>query len=94
MSNMAYLFKEMNDAARDRAERKHLLLLHGYHELTFSYLTVPHGKFNHHLAKSANLMLIPHIATPERAKEEGPTDSPDPEALENLRRIIRDSSND
>jgi hypothetical protein len=93
MSNMAYLFKEMNDA-QNRAERKHLLLLHGYQELTFSYLTAPHAKFNYHLAKSANLMLMPHIATPERTKEEGPTDSPDPEALDNLHRIIRDSSSD
>jgi hypothetical protein len=91
MSNTRYLFQEMNEEALSRTEKRHLLLLHGYQDLSFSYLTVPHASSNRHLAWSHNLLMAPHIATPERAKEEGPTDSPEPEALENLHRIIRDT---
>jgi hypothetical protein len=90
ISNMPFLFQEMNEEVQARSGRKHLLLLHGYQELNFSYLTVPHAALNFHLARTANLMLMPHLATPERAKEEGPTEGPEPEALEHIKRIIRD----
>ena len=91
VSNQAYLFPYMNEEVQSKAERKHILLVHGYQELTFSHLTIPHAQFNRHLAISPNLMTIPHIATPARAKEEGPTQAPDPEATDNLLRIIRDT---
>ena len=95
MTNIGYLFKFMTDEDKSRKERKHILLLHGYQELNFCHLTVPHALQNYHLARSPNLMLMPHvIVKDERPREEGPTDSPDPEALEELRRIIRDSSDD
>lgn len=94
LSNMRYLFKEMEEEIKTKSERKHLLLLHGYQELSFCYLTVPHGTLNRHLAWSPNLLKVAHVATPERAKEEGPTDSPEPEALENLRRMMRDNDHD
>jgi hypothetical protein len=94
VSNQPFLFKYMNDEANNKAERKHILLVHGYQELTFSHLAIPHAQFNRYIAVSSNLMAVPHIATPERAKEEGPTQAPDPEATENLLRIIRDTSHD
>jgi hypothetical protein len=93
-TNQKYLFKYMNDEREAKAAKKHILLIHGYHDLTFSFLTIPHAKANYHIAKSPNLMTIPHIAAPVPAKEEGPTQAPDPEATENLRRIIRDANDD
>jgi hypothetical protein len=93
-SNQPFLFQHMNDEAKDHLERKHILLIHGYQELTFSYLTIPHSQYNRHIAKSPNLMTVPHIATPERVKEEGPTQAPAPEATEHLLRIIWDTSDD
>ena len=94
VSNQPFLFQYMNDEAQNKAERKHILLIHGYQELMFSHLAIPHAQFNRYIAATPTLMAIPHIATPERAKEEGPTQAPDPEATENLLRIIRDTSDD
>jgi hypothetical protein len=39
---------------------------------------------------SPNLMLIPHFAQNE-SKDEGPTDSPDPQEIDRLLRVIRDT---
>jgi hypothetical protein len=94
MSNQPFLFKFMQEEIEDASGRRHILLIHGYQELTFSHLTIPHAHANRHIAVSPNLMLIPHVATAEPAKEEGPVQAPDPEATENLRRIIRDSADD
>jgi hypothetical protein len=94
MSNQPFLFSFMQEEIEDAFGRRHILLIHGYQELTFSHLTIPHASANRHIAISANLMTVPHVATPEPAKEEGPTQAPEPEATENLRRIIRDTSND
>jgi hypothetical protein len=94
ISNMPYLFSQMNDEIKANLDRKHLLLLHGYQELNFCYLTVPHAQQNVHLARSTNLMIIPHVVTPERAEEEGPKETPDPVALENLLKLIRDADDD
>ena len=94
MSNTPYLFLYMNDEEKAKKDRKHLLLLHGYQDLNFCYVTVPAAQHNLHLANSGNLLSAPHIVTRDPDKEEGPSDSPDPEALDHLRRIIRDTSDE
>ncbi len=94
MSNQPYLFKFMEDEVKDKSRRRHIFLIHGYQQLAFVHLTIPHATADHHIAASPNLMTIPHIAAPEPPKDEGPMQPPDPEATENLRRIIRDTSDD
>jgi hypothetical protein len=94
ISNQPFLFKYMQEEIEDASGRRHILLIHGYQELTFSHLTIPHAIANRHIAISPNLMIVPHVATPAAAKDEGPTQAPEPEATENLRRIIRDANDD
>lgn len=90
MSNVPYLFDYMNREIENDRDLRHLLLLHGYQSLEFAFLAAPHAEQERHIARSSNLMLMPHVVVDE-AREEGPTDSPDPEALDQLYRAIRDA---
>jgi hypothetical protein len=90
ISNKRYLFDFMNKEMEDARALRHLLLLHGYQRLDFAYLAVPDARRKKHIARSTNLLLLPHVATDE-TKEEGPTESPEPEAIERLLRVIRDT---
>ncbi|CFX36120.1 conserved protein of unknown function [Candidatus Filomicrobium marinum] len=90
LPNTSFLFEDWNREIEERADRKHLLLVHGYQELTFSNLAMPNVETKQIAWKSANLLDLPHQVT-EPAKDEGPTDSPDPEAIENIIRMINDN---
>jgi hypothetical protein len=90
MANKPYLFDFMNEEMRAAQGARHLLLLHGYQSLDFVYLAVPHAERKRHIARSSNLMLLPHTVASE-APEEGPRDIPDLEAIDQLLRVVRDS---
>lgn len=94
MTNHRYLFDFMNEELDNRKERKHLLLMHGYKDLTFAHLAVPHAKKNQIIAKSPNLANLPHSIADDLPQPEGPTDSPDPEALDAIRKYLRDHLDD
>ena len=93
LSNTPFLFEAMNEEAQ-RNERKHLLLVHGYQELTFAHVVVPHRSKSRHIAYTPNLMGLPHVVADDLPKEEGPTESPTPEAIENLLRLVRDNNDE
>ncbi|WP_397540490.1 hypothetical protein [Roseomonas mucosa] len=94
LANKPYLFDYMNEEELRRTGRKHLLLIHGYQDLNFAHLAVPHGTRNHHIAKTPNLLLMPHIVSESVPDAEGPTDTPELEAIEHLTRIIRDHNDE
>jgi len=50
----------------------HILLLHGYQQLDFAHLAIPHEHHRRgHLYRTPNLMLMPHeMATPEPPMED------------------------
>jgi hypothetical protein len=87
--NMEYLWPEWNAEEKDK-KKKHLLILHGYQDLEFANLAVPNPTVNKLIWWSDNLLKVPHAAT-VRGEEEGPADSPEPEAIENLIRLVRDN---
>ena len=93
ISNMAYLWPEWNEAANFDGKRRHLLVLHGYQVLTFAGIGLPHPKRNRLLWYTENLMNMPHAVPDEfgQTKVEGPSESPDPEAIEELLRFINDN---
>jgi hypothetical protein len=92
VSNMEYLWPEWNDEARAADDLKHLVLLHGYQELVFAKVALPHPTKRKLIEGTDNLMGLVHEVPDEQTgpREEGPADSPDPEAIDNLLRIIRD----
>lgn len=94
ISNQSYLFDCMNEEAQAKNGRKHLLLLHGYKDLTFAHLAVPHAKKNHHIVTTPNLIQLPHEIIDDLPQAEGPTESPDPESLEAIWRYRRDHLDD
>ncbi len=88
--NDLFLFEEMRvDVAAD--ERRHLLFLHGYQDLNFAHIAYPHPEKNRHIYRTNNLMWMPHEATSDLPPQEGPPRSPDPEAIENVERYLRDN---
>jgi hypothetical protein len=88
--NGRYLFDYMNKEIEQDKERRLIHILHGYQSLTFAHLTLPHPKQNKHVWSSRNLMNIPHVVSSSLPKAEGPSESPDPEAIEHLERHLRD----
>lgn len=94
MTNQLYLFDFMNKELEEKKNQKHLLLVHGYKDLTFAHLAVPHAKKNRLIARSPNLILLPHSIGDDLPQAEGPTDSPDPEALDAIRNHLRDRLDD
>lgn len=92
MPNTAFLFDEWNTELARNSDRKHLLLLHGYQQLEFANLAMPNVLSKKIAWQSVNLLTIPHeIEGAQTTPAEGPTDSPDPEALDDLIRAIHDS---
>ena len=84
------LARKREEATRDR-ERRLLHILHGYQDLEFAHLTYPHPEKNRHIYRTANLLRLPHEITNTLPRSEGPEESPNPEALENLERHLRDN---
>jgi hypothetical protein len=92
--NGRYLFEYMNEEVERDASRRLVHLLHGYQNLSFAHLTLPHPQQNKHVWSTDNLMKIPHVVTSDLPKAEGPAVSPEPEVIENLERYLRDSNDD
>lgn len=91
--NAMYLFEEMNrEHAKDDA-RKHILLLHGYGDLRFANLSVPHPSESRLIWSTRDLLKLPHEAAGDSsaAPGEGPTESPDAELVEDIIRTVRDA---
>jgi hypothetical protein len=95
--NDKFLFDYMNAAAERQAEeakrdgeRRLIHILHGYQELQFVHLAYPHPGRNGHIYRSSNLLKMPHEVTSDLPPEEGPADSPNPEALDKLNRHLRE----
>lgn len=89
-SNARYLFEEMNKAEEAEDVRRHLVVLHGYQELTHAAIAMPHPTENKLIARTENLLDLGgedfgHLPP------EGPTEPPDLEVIEELVRIVRDS---
>ena len=89
--NATYLFPELMPQ-RDDTGKRLLHILHGYQGLSFIHLAYPHPEENRHIYRSQNLLKLPHEISrdPDLAPPEGPTDSPDPEMIENIQRYLRD----
>lgn len=94
VSNTEYLWPEWNEEARRAAGLKHLVLLHGYQTLSFANVALPHPTARKLIWRTDNLLDLLHEVPNDQSGlgEEGPSDSPDPEAIENLRRILRDET--
>jgi hypothetical protein len=90
--NAEYLFEEWNEARRKDKSRKHIVLLHGYGDLRFSNLAVPHPSENKLMWWTDDLLKLPHEVAEDttRAKGEGPTESPEPELVEEIIKTVRD----
>ena len=89
--NKDFLFDEWNKEMRERAGLKHTLLIHGYQELKFGCLAVPNPEKNRLIEYTDNLLKIPHPVQQPEAGEEGPRESPDPESMDNIIRLIHDN---
>jgi len=92
MPNQDFLFDDWNRESRERAGLKHALLLHGYQDLKFAFLGIPDPAANRLIEWTTNLLQIPHPV--EQAAEEGPRESPDPESMENIIRLVIDNDDD
>jgi hypothetical protein len=91
-ANERYLFPEM-DVLISADERRLLHFLHGYQDLNFVHIAYPHPEMNRHIYRTPNLMRLPHEITsgdPDLPPPEGPAESPNPEAMDNLERHLRD----
>ena len=88
--NAPYFFKFMNDEVEAERGRRLIHIVHGYQTLLFAHLTFPHPSANKNVWRSDNLMKIPHIVTSGLPPSEGPSESPTPEAIDNLERQLRD----
>jgi hypothetical protein len=91
MANTECLFEEMNIEARREGSRKHLLVIHGYHDLTHAAVAMPHPTAYRLIARTDNLLDLDAGDFGTHSPPEGPTDSPDLEAIENVVRIVRDT---
>ena len=91
--NTALLFKEWNDEAERKDRMRHLLILHGYKDLTFVNIGFPHPDKDRLIYSTSNLVNMPHVAASgnESEQNEGPTESPDLETLEEIERFLRDN---
>lgn len=89
LPNMRYLFNDWNEAAERENNLPHVLLLHGYQDLSFAQLGVPNPAANDLIECTANLLNEPYEVT-EPVAEEGPSASPEPEIIEELSKLIRD----
>jgi hypothetical protein len=87
--NAPYLFKTMNEEVARDQERRLIHVVHGY-QAPFAHLTLPHPSANKNVWCSQNLMRILHVVTSDLPPSEGPSESPTPEAIENLERQLRD----
>ncbi len=88
--NAPYLFESMNQEFRDDCDLRLIHILHGYQTLNFAHLTIPSPEKNEHVYSTFNLMNMPHAVPSDLPPPEGPSESPEPEALENLMRRIKD----
>lgn len=89
LPNTRYLFEDWNEADERENNLPHVLLLHGYQDLSFAQLAVPNPSANDLIECSSNLLMTIHEGSYPVA-EEGPADSPDPEVIEDLTKFIRD----
>lgn len=90
LPNMRYLFADWNEAAERENHLPHVLLLHGYQDLSFAQLGVPNPSANDLIECTSNLLWEPHEVA-EPVAEEGPSASPEPEVIEQLTKLIRDT---
>jgi hypothetical protein len=87
-----YLFPDWNRAREEDATRKHVLLLHGYGQLRFSNLSVPHPSENRLVWSTEDLMKLPDEAEAAFGSGgEGPTESPDAELIDDIIKTVRDA---
>lgn len=91
IGNTKYLFDDMNLDAKREGERKHLLIIHGYQELTHAAVAMPHPTLYRLIARTDNLLDLEAGDFGTHSPPEGPTDSPNLEAIENVIRIVRDT---
>ncbi len=91
VANMDYLFPEMNMEAKREGERKHLVVLHGYHKLNHAAVAMPHPTKLILIARTGNLLDLSAGDFGSHSPPEGPTEPPDLEAIDDLMRIVRDS---
>jgi hypothetical protein len=94
VSNERSLFEEDNRAADAENALKHILLLHGYQALTFAHLALPSARGPRHIYRTPNLFGRPYEETGPVVRgpnDEGPRESPDPGAVEHIKRTIADN---
>lgn len=90
LPNMEYLFEHLNEQLKQERGRKHILLLHGYQQISFAHLGVPNPTTSSLIWHSDNLLGLPHEVSAAETQE-GPSESPDPQAIEDIIRAVRDN---
>lgn len=93
LTNTPFLFEEMTRAAEADQAKKHILLLHGYKALTFAHLALPHRLKDESIFMTDNLVNLPSVVA-SADEAEGPSQSPDPEAVDNIVRLVFDNDPD
>jgi hypothetical protein len=89
LPNKDFLFEEWNQEIRNRQGARHALLLHGYQDLNFALFGVPDPSASRLIEWTDNLLKIPHPMA--GSAEEGPRESPDPESMEAIIRLVNDN---
>jgi hypothetical protein len=89
-TNTPFLFEEMARAVEADQSKKHILLLHGYRALTFAHLALPHRLKDEPIFMTDNLVDLPYVRSASE-QPEGPSHSPDPEAVDNVIKVIFDN---
>jgi hypothetical protein len=83
--NEQFLFPEMDAEERQVKGLPHFLMVHGYQELSFAHVAVPHIEHDRgYLYRTPNLMMMPH-ALP---RDEPPPEDTDAEAILTLKEEI------
>lgn len=93
VTNAPSLFEYMDKEIEDEAQKKHILLVHGYKLLSFAHFTLPHRMKDVPIFQTGNLLNLPSLQF-EATPAEGPSESPDPEAAEHLIRLVHDADAD
>jgi hypothetical protein len=90
VTNAPFLFENMNTEAEADASKKHILLVHGYKTLEFAHFTLPHRMRDAPIYRTGNLLNLPSVIH-DVVQAEGPSESPEPEAVEHLIRLVHDA---
>lgn len=96
VNNTRFLFSDWNEDAEKEDALRHLLILHGYQDLTFVHIGFPHPRRKRLVYRTENLVGRLHVVSDntEDFDREGPTEAPDLDTFEELEKFLRDHDTD